>query len=153
MKKNKVKFYTSNSCKWTISKHKLPIVHTTRIFYSLPQKFSTDDEYVVFPDIKPAARHHYLIVTRKHIRNAKQLTVEHKSLVEKLVQIAKQVLNENGADLSDVRFGFHWPPFNSIQHLHLHAICPASSMSFVSRLIFRPDSWWFVSPEYVMSRL
>ncbi|PNF37737.1 hypothetical protein B7P43_G11317 [Cryptotermes secundus] len=112
-----------------------------------------DDEYVVFPDIKPAARHHYLIVTRKHIRNAKQLTVEHKSLVEKLVQIAKQVLNENGADLSDVRFGFHWPPFNSIQHLHLHAICPASSMSFVSRLIFRPDSWWFVSPEYVMSRL
>jgi hypothetical protein len=43
------------------------------------------------------------------------------------------------------RFGFHYPPFNSIHHLHLHAISPASSMSFVSRLIFRPDSWWFVS--------
>lgn len=112
-----------------------------------------DDEYIVFPDIKPAARHHYLIVTRKHIRSAKHLTMDHKSVVENLVQIAKQVLTEKGADLSDVRFGFHWPPFNSIQHLHLHAISPASSMSFVSSLIFRPDSWWFVSPEYVTSRL
>jgi hypothetical protein len=43
------------------------------------------------------------------------------------------------------RLGFHYPPFNSVQHLHLHAISPASSMSFVSRLIFRPGSWWFVS--------
>jgi diadenosine tetraphosphate (Ap4A) HIT family hydrolase len=39
-----------------------------------------DDDYVVFPDIKPAARHHYLIVTRKHIQSAKQLTMEHKSV-------------------------------------------------------------------------
>ncbi|KDR20307.1 histidine triad nucleotide-binding protein 3-like isoform X1 [Zootermopsis nevadensis] len=112
-----------------------------------------DDEYVVFPDIKPAAKHHYLIVTREHIQNAKQLTTEHRHVVEKLIEIAKQVLTEEGADLSDVRFGFHWPPFNSIQHLHLHAISPASSLGFVSRLIFRPNSWWFVSPEYVTSRL
>jgi diadenosine tetraphosphate (Ap4A) HIT family hydrolase len=37
-----------------------------------------DDEYVVFPDKYPAAKHHYLIVTREHIRNVKQLTAEHK---------------------------------------------------------------------------
>jgi diadenosine tetraphosphate (Ap4A) HIT family hydrolase len=39
-----------------------------------------DDEYVVFPDIKPAARHHYLIVTREHIASAKQLSAGHKSV-------------------------------------------------------------------------
>lgn len=37
-----------------------------------------DDEFVVFPDIRPAAKHHYLIVTREHIRNVKQLTAEHR---------------------------------------------------------------------------
>lgn len=51
------------------------------------------------------------------------------------------------------RFGFHYPPFNSIQHLHLHAISPASSMSFVSRIIFRPDSLWFVTVSIHTSAL
>ncbi|XP_069701378.1 adenosine 5'-monophosphoramidase HINT3-like [Periplaneta americana] len=104
-----------------------------------------DDEYVVFPDIKPATKHHYLVITREHIPNAKVLSSEHKHIVEKLVEIANQVLTEKDADLTDVRYGFHWPPFNSIQHLHLHAISPASNMGLISRLIFRQDSWWFVS--------
>ncbi|PSN57716.1 Histidine triad nucleotide-binding protein 3, partial [Blattella germanica] len=99
-----------------------------------------DDEFVVFPDIKPAAKHHYLVVTQEHIQNVKHI-------------IGRQVLSEKGADLSDVRFGFHWPPFNSIQHLHLHAISPASNMGFIARQIFRPGTWWFVTPDYVLSRL
>lgn len=37
-----------------------------------------DDEYVAFPDIKPAAKHHYLIVTREHIKDVKVLTAEQK---------------------------------------------------------------------------
>jgi diadenosine tetraphosphate (Ap4A) HIT family hydrolase len=37
-----------------------------------------DDGYVAFPDIRPAAKHHYLIVTREHIRGVKELTAEHK---------------------------------------------------------------------------
>jgi diadenosine tetraphosphate (Ap4A) HIT family hydrolase len=45
-------------------------------FYCLFQ----DDEYVAFSDIKPAAKHHYLIVTREHIRDVKVLTAEHKLL-------------------------------------------------------------------------
>jgi len=49
--------------------------------------------------------------------------------------------------------GFHWPPFHSIAHLHLHVIAPSDSMGFISRTIFRPNSWWFVTPEYVKERL
>lgn len=127
-----------------------------RLWTNGPVRIGTpwkDDEYVAFPDIKPAAKHHYLIVTREHIRDVKVLTAEHKLIVEKLVEIGKKILAEKCADLSDVRFGFHYPPFTSIQHLHLHVISPASSMNFVSRIIFRPDSWWFVTPEYVTSHL
>ncbi|XP_046995809.1 adenosine 5'-monophosphoramidase HINT3-like isoform X2 [Schistocerca americana] len=73
--------------------------------------------------------------------------------IEDMVRIGKEVLEERGGDVSDLRLGFHWPPFYSIGHLHLHVISPASDMSFVSQLIFRNNSWWFVSPEYVKSRL
>ncbi|XP_063245088.1 adenosine 5'-monophosphoramidase HINT3-like isoform X2 [Bacillus rossius redtenbacheri] len=108
-----------------------------------------DEKYVVFPDIKPAAKHHFLIVTREHIRDVKSLLPDQKSVLEDLVKIGKQILEKHGADLRDVRFGFHWPPFHSISHLHLHVISPASEMGFMSRCIFRPGSWWFVTVLWV----
>ncbi|XP_046995810.1 adenosine 5'-monophosphoramidase HINT3-like isoform X1 [Schistocerca americana] len=112
-----------------------------------------DEDYIVFPDIKPAAKHHYLVITREHIRHAKQLTSKDKKIIEDMVRIGKEVLEERGGDLSDLRLGFHFPPFYSVGHLHLHVISPASDMSFVSLLMFRNNSWRFVSPEYVKSHL
>ncbi|XP_046658450.1 adenosine 5'-monophosphoramidase HINT3-like isoform X1 [Homalodisca vitripennis] len=112
-----------------------------------------DDELVVFPDIKPAAPHHYLVVPKSHLLNAKQLGPEHKPLVENMIETAKRILEEKGCDLANASLGFHWPPFNMISHLHLHAIAPQSEMGFAAKLMFRPDSWWFVTPQYVLSRL
>lgn len=39
-----------------------------------------DDDVVAFPDIKPAAKHHTLVISRQHLVNAKVLTSEHKAL-------------------------------------------------------------------------
>lgn len=55
------------------------------------------------------------------------------------------ISEQQNLDLKSVRTGFHWPPFNSINHLHLHVISPIESMSFVKRMMFKPDSMWFVS--------
>lgn len=55
----------------------------------------------------------------------------------------KDFMESKGIDTKDALFGFHWPPFTSIKHLHMHAIAPASEMGFLSRLIFRPSSFWF----------
>lgn len=41
--------------------------------------------------------------------------------------------------------GFHWPPFNSIKHLHLHVIFPESAMSFIGRQVFRPGTFYFAT--------
>lgn len=118
-----------------------------------------DEEVVIFKDIKPAAKHHYLCVPVRHIQDVNQLTKNDKPLgistsykiikfrivflVEKLISIGKMVLERNGCDLDNIRLGFHMPPFNSVSHLHLHVIAPASELSFIGRSIFMPNTWWF----------
>ncbi|KAJ1528484.1 hypothetical protein ONE63_006893 [Megalurothrips usitatus] len=114
---------------------------------------ASNEDLVVFRDIKPAAKHHYLVVSREHITDAKALTSAQKPLLQRMIATAEQVLRDQGADMSDTRLGFHWPPFHSISHLHLHAISPTSDMGLMARIVFKQNSWWFVSPEYVMSRL
>ncbi|KAK8729174.1 hypothetical protein OTU49_008664 [Cherax quadricarinatus] len=112
-----------------------------------------DEEFVVFPDMRPAAPHHYLILTRHHYVDAKSLKKEHIPMVEKMVLIGKEVLTAQGGSPETARMGFHWPPFHSISHLHLHVIAPENEMGFIARGAFMTGSFWFVSPETVIQRL
>ncbi|CAH1991543.1 unnamed protein product [Acanthoscelides obtectus] len=113
-----------------------------------------DNETVVFKDIKPAAKHHYLAVPKEHIINVNYLTSpEHKDLLEKLITNGKRVVEERGGDINDIILGFHCPPFNSISHLHLHVISPKSDMGFFSKLVFKPNTWWFQTVDGVLEKL
>ncbi|XP_018318789.1 histidine triad nucleotide-binding protein 3 [Agrilus planipennis] len=112
-----------------------------------------DDDIIVFKDVKPASRFHYLAVPKLHIENVNKITLNDKLLVEKLLSEGKRALQENGANVNDLLAGFHWPPFNSVSHMHLHLISPASEMSFLSRIVFRPNTWWFGTVDYVLNDL
>ncbi|XP_026747938.1 histidine triad nucleotide-binding protein 3-like [Trichoplusia ni] len=112
-----------------------------------------DDDICVFPDIKPASKLHVLVIPKRHIEDVKCLTPDDKELIAKMLNVARDLLSKSNLPLEDSRLGYHWPPFRSVRHLHLHAIAPASEMGFISRLIFKKDSYWFVSPEYVESML
>ncbi|CAN9513927.1 unnamed protein product [Ophioblennius macclurei] len=113
-----------------------------------------DEEISCFRDIKPAAPHHYLVVPTKHVGNCKSLHKEHVPLVKQMVETGKEILQKcNVTDLSDVRFGFHWPPFCSVTHLHLHVLAPASQMGFMSRLFYRLNSYWFVTADQLIELL
>ncbi|KAK3727709.1 hypothetical protein RRG08_032666 [Elysia crispata] len=107
----------------------------------------------IFKDIRPAATHHYLVVPQKHVNDPKRLRYEDAELVERLVTCGQEFLVKQGGKVSEARLGFHWPPFNSISHLHLHVIYPTSSMGWVASLIFRPDSFWFVTASWLIDRL
>ena len=50
---------------------------------------------------------------------------------------------------NSTRTGFHWPPFTTVNHLHLHVISPVESMSFVKNMMFKPNSIWFVSVSMI----
>ncbi|XP_073341436.1 adenosine 5'-monophosphoramidase HINT3 [Pagrus major] len=113
-----------------------------------------DEEISCFRDIKPGAPHHYLVVPTKHVGNCKSLSKEHVPLVKQMVETGKEILQKNSVtDLSDVRFGFHWPPFCSVTHLHLHVLAPASQMSFMSRLFYRLNSYWFITADQLIELL
>ncbi|XP_039121231.1 bifunctional adenosine 5'-phosphosulfate phosphorylase/adenylylsulfatase HINT4 isoform X3 [Dioscorea cayenensis subsp. rotundata] len=64
---------------------------STRLLYA-------DERVVAFPDINPSAFRHYLVIPVEHVATVNDL--------------------KRGVD--DHQFGFHQPPFNSVDHLHLH---------------------------------
>ncbi|XP_018419308.1 PREDICTED: histidine triad nucleotide-binding protein 3 [Nanorana parkeri] len=114
----------------------------------------SDEDLTCFRDIRPGAPHHYLVVPKKHIGNCKTLTNEHVSLVMNMVEVGKNVLQKNHVtNLEDIRLGFHWPPFCSISHLHLHVLAPASQLGFLSKMIYRLNSYWFITAEQLIERL
>ncbi|XP_060521022.1 adenosine 5'-monophosphoramidase HINT3-like [Cylas formicarius] len=113
-----------------------------------------NEEVIVFKDIKPAAKHHFLSVPKEHIVNVNSLsTKDHKNLLNRLIEHGKRTVGDSGGDVQDLRLGFHLPPFNSVSHLHLHVISPASQMSILSRVIFKPNTWWFASVEQIGEKL
>jgi len=113
-----------------------------------------DDRYICFRDIRPVSKHHYLIVPIEHQPEAKYLSHEHTEMVQQMVDVGKNVLKTQGGDVDDCRMGFHWPPFTSVKHLHLHVISPMSEMSFFNKyLIYRPNSLAFVTHDWLINRL
>lgn len=55
----------------------------------------------------------------------------------------RNVLAKENVNLTDSSFGFHWPPFATIAHLHMHGIAPSSKMGFLQRWIFKPYNIWY----------
>nr|XP_033327907.1 histidine triad nucleotide-binding protein 3-like [Megalopta genalis] len=117
------------------------------------EKIYEDDYVTCIKDINPVSTHHYLILPNKHIRNAKELKIEDAELYDKIVSIVDTIIERQGLDPGNTRTGFHWPPFNTVNHLHLHVISPIENMSALRRFMFKPNSYWFVSTDYVKSLL
>lgn len=63
----------------------------------------------------------------------------------------RNLLNTKDVNLDDVSYGFHWPPFTSIDHLHMHAIAPASKMGFIARQVFKPINMWYCTVSILNS--
>lgn len=141
-------------------------VDGTRVLYETPN-------LVVFRPREPAASHHFLVVSKRHIRDVNSLTASDRPLLEEMRHVGERVLalaevedvdaevarrtsaaktdaseHSTGVSTSQASpdgprdrpgppvteptaavsasalFGFHTPPFNSIDHLHLHCFLP-----------------------------
>uniref|UniRef100_A0A0D3FYD2 HIT domain-containing protein n=1 Tax=Oryza barthii TaxID=65489 RepID=A0A0D3FYD2_9ORYZ len=67
---------------------------------------------------------HYLVIPIEHIPtvNNLQRTTEDHQLVSHMLAVGRDLLNRDAPNSEEHRFGFHQPPFNSVDHLHLHCL-------------------------------
>ena len=115
-----------------------------------------NETIAILADIRPVSKHHYLVIPRFHIKNAKCLKgADHVELVDKMYQFGQEFLSSVATtdEVENALFGFHFPPFISVDHLHMHIISPSSTLSFIHSNLFRKNSWYFVSPEVLLNRL
>ncbi|TRM64671.1 HIT-like domain-containing protein [Schizophyllum amplum] len=82
-----------------------------------------NDKLIAFHDRNPACKVHILIISKDHHRSIKTLRREHIPLLTEMKVFAYDLLKSFGVQLDILKswnLGFHIPPFNSINHLHLH---------------------------------
>lgn len=108
-----------------------------------------DSEIAVFEDIKHDAQVHLLVVPIEHITNILALNPSHIDLIQKMENIARSILSSLSDSVQVI--GFHHPPINSIDHLHMHAIVKPI-FNLKSRLSYS-KYLWFITPYQVISRL
>ncbi|XP_036337165.1 histidine triad nucleotide-binding protein 3 [Rhagoletis pomonella] len=106
-----------------------------------------NDEFVVFKDIKPSSKYHFLAVPKRHIESLKTLAKEDEGLLDRMEQGLTSLFEKMNISTTDALFGFHLPPFVTVKHLHMHGIAPRSTMSFLHRMMFKPGSAWFKTVE------
>ncbi len=83
----------------------------------------SDSKFVVFRTIKPASSCHLLVVPRQHIRNIDSLsTIEDAELIKEMQKIGESSLRQFTSKEDGDQYCFHVPPYNSVDHLHLHCI-------------------------------
>ncbi|XP_024994476.1 bifunctional adenosine 5'-phosphosulfate phosphorylase/adenylylsulfatase HINT4 isoform X3 [Cynara cardunculus var. scolymus] len=84
----------------------------------------TDEKVVAFQDINPSASRHYLVIPVDHIATVKDLRrrTEDYSLVSHMLNVGQTLLSRDAPNSIQYRFGFHQPPLNSVNHLHLHCL-------------------------------
>ncbi|KAE8286873.1 Histidine triad nucleotide-binding protein 3 [Larimichthys crocea] len=113
-----------------------------------------DKELMCFRDIYPAAPHHYLVIPIQHIESCHSLHGGHIGLIQRMAEMGKAVLREQGVtNMKDIRLGFHQPPYTSVDHLHLHVLAPSSQISQYMEYKFIPRSYRFLSDKYILDYL
>ena len=116
------------------------------------------NDLLMFQDIHHRAPMHDLIIPKQYIPSVFELDKSNLPLLYEMRDLALQKLQQKQPVAfrnKDYRLVFHVPPFNSVDHLHLHVVAPASQMTLFRRFIkYSPrDYRWCVSLETVLSRL
>jgi diadenosine tetraphosphate (Ap4A) HIT family hydrolase len=113
---------------------------------------------LAFEDIHPRAPTHGLIIPKRFVESVFDLAgPADLQLLEDMQALAHRLLaaREPAAYAAgDYTLCFHVPPFNSVDHLHLHVLAPRTRMRFWYKWIkYNPDMRWSVGLETVLARV
>jgi histidine triad (HIT) family protein len=87
-------------------------------------KVYEDDALLAFDDINPQAPMHVLVIPKRHVATANDLSAEHDALVGLMVRRAAAIAKERGYDGSGFRtvINCNAQAGQSVFHLHLHVL-------------------------------
>ena len=80
------------------------------------------DSVVAFPDISPSADIHILVVPKKHIGGAQDLTTQDGGLLIKVYQVANQLVSEYNLSGKQYRIVVNGGKAQHVPHLHFHLL-------------------------------
>jgi diadenosine tetraphosphate (Ap4A) HIT family hydrolase len=129
---------------------------------------STD--LLAFEDIKPRAPLHCLVIPKRYIPTILDLDVvdncKHNNnnnrndvkLLQQMHTMAHQILQQHLTlqqyQQADYILCFHIPPFNSVDHLHLHILAPVSQMTWIWKNVkYNTRTRWCISFDEVTRRI
>lgn len=114
-------------------------------------------DFLIFRDKKPRAPLHDLVIPKQRIGSVFDLQPSDLPIIETMKTLALaqiQLEQPEAYAKADYRLVFHVPPFNSVDHLHLHVLAPASKLSFFHGIVkYKADTRLCVSVDMVMKRL
>ncbi len=79
-----------------------------------------DDDVIVFNDIKPMAKVHFLIVPKLHIDSLKECEETHQSLLGKMLLLAPKLAAEQGLQGFKTLINTGREGGQEIFHIHVH---------------------------------
>jgi len=141
---------------------------------SLPAyTYRETENTLTFRDRTPKAPLHALVIPKTFIPSIQQLTPEDLGLLYEMKREALETIlnysllsSDQGTDISmntrgesilekgDYILCFHIPPFNSVDHLHLHVLAPKSEMKWIFRHAkYLTGTPWCADLENVISLL
>ena len=113
--------------------------------------YSTD-MLVIIRDKFPKAKHHFLVIPKKHIDRIEDLVKDDVNLLEEMTEEVSNFVLQKFPE-SEFQFGYHAVP--SMAQLHLHAL----SRDFISDCLKHKKHWnsfnteFFLSPRSVINQL
>lgn len=79
-----------------------------------------DDDVIVFNDIKPMARIHFLIVPKQHIESLKSCDAAHQHLLGKMLLLAPKLAKEQGLQGFKTLINTGREGGQEVFHIHIH---------------------------------
>lgn len=133
--------------------------------------YAETNNLLAFEDMHPRAPLHALIIPKRFIGSVFDLDSSSQSqsqtqstqvpddlaLLEEMQHMAERLVQEQhpvAYEQGDYTLCFHIPPFNSVDHLHLHVLAPASQMKTYFRFVkYQTGTVWCTSLQKVVHRL
>jgi diadenosine tetraphosphate (Ap4A) HIT family hydrolase len=112
------------------------------------------DRLLAFVDRAPQSPTlHALVIPKRYIATVLNVTTNDIQLLYEMRDLGQQLVEryQCGAK-EDHRMVFHVPPYNSVDHLHLHVLCNAD-LSRKGRMKYYYDTRWCISMDSFLKQL